>query len=158
MADERALFRSAVFVMLLNEDNKVWLQRRMDTGYMDGHLDFLSGHIDPGESPLEAAVREVLEESTVVINPNSLRLVHVNLNMYDVPYINFTYATHDWQGVPQIGEPHKCSEAGFYSLDELNDNVTLNVQLLRNAYKPGDVTHSKVTRENLDDIMAAGAA
>lgn len=154
MTEDRALFRSAVFVMLLNKDGTVWLQRRAGSGFMDGHLDFLSGHVDPGESPIEAAVREVLEESTVVINPNGLQLVHVSVNFYDVPYINFTYVIHEWQGVPQIGEPHKCSDAGFYNLENLNDKVTLNVQLLRNLYKPGDVTHSKVTKENFDEIMS----
>ena len=153
MNDNRALFRAAVFVMLINKNGEVWLQQRQGSGFMDEHYDFPSGHVDPGESTIESAVREVLEETRTIINPNNLKLVHVNQNFLDTPYIGFTYEIHDWQGIPQIGEPHKCSDAGFFAFDSLPEKVTLNVRLLQRFNTPGDVTHSKVTPENFEEIM-----
>lgn len=153
MAGVRSSFQAAIFVMLINDKEEVWLQCRQGTSFLKGYFDFPSGHIESGESILDAATREVLEEARVVVNPNNLQLVHINQNYIDTPYINFTYVTHEWQGIPQIGEPHKCSDAGFYALDSVPEKSTLNVRILQNAYKPGDVTHSCITPETYREIM-----
>ena len=153
MSEKRALFRSAVFVMLFNEDGKVWLQQRSSTGFLDGHFDFVSGHIDPGEDALEAAVREVYEESCVHVEPNDLKLVHINQTYLDNPYINFTYFANRWKGTAKIGEPHKCGSAGFYSLDALPRYVTLNVRLMHKYFNEKIVTQSKITLQNYSEVM-----
>lgn len=46
----------------INQNLEVWLQTRIDDGPYHGLLEFPGGGIEPGESPLEAAVREVDEE------------------------------------------------------------------------------------------------
>lgn len=48
---------------------KIWVQRRTDDGPYHGLLEFPGGGIEPGETPLEACVREVEEEVGIVINP-----------------------------------------------------------------------------------------
>jgi 8-oxo-dGTP pyrophosphatase MutT (NUDIX family) len=52
------------------------------------------GHIDPGETPLEAATREVLEETGLVTRPLSPAVVHVDCHQgprghthYDLRYL-----------------------------------------------------------------------
>lgn len=41
---------------------EVWTQVRTDDGVFHGLLEFPGGGIEPGESPMDAAVREVAEE------------------------------------------------------------------------------------------------
>ena len=57
-------FRPNVGVVLARADNKVWLGRRADVG-PPRNWQFPQGGVDPGESRLEAAVRELREETGV---------------------------------------------------------------------------------------------
>ncbi len=66
-----------------------------------------AGHIEPGESPQQACVREVLEEAAHDFEPQAL--VGIYLNRFtktrtgeDLTYLRFTYcgrlgAHHDWR-------------------------------------------------------------
>ncbi|HXH30007.1 MAG TPA: NUDIX domain-containing protein [Bacteriovoracaceae bacterium] len=50
---------------------EVWVQRREDDGPYHGLLEFPGGGIEPGEEPVEAAVREVEEEVGILIQKAS---------------------------------------------------------------------------------------
>ncbi len=50
---------------------EVWVQTRTDDGIYQGLLEFPGGGIEPGETPLAAAVREVEEEVGISISPES---------------------------------------------------------------------------------------
>lgn len=109
-----------VFVFLLNDENEVYLQRRFQTGYLDGHYDCPAGKIDEGEFPSVAAVREAKEEAGITVDPENLEFFHSYMNLTDnKPWFGIFYRTRVWQGIPEIVEPHKCDEASFYSLDKL---------------------------------------
>jgi 8-oxo-dGTP diphosphatase len=43
------------------------------TGFGAGKIVGLGGHVEPGESPLQAVVREVMEESGIRVDPDQLR-------------------------------------------------------------------------------------
>lgn len=121
MADgERFLARSAVFIVLRNAQGEVLLQRRYQTGYMDGRYDLPSGHVERGEKLLDAAVRELQEEVKVTVRPEDLQLWHVNqFSAMNQDYYNFFFVVDTWQGEPQIGEPEKCDDVRFFALDDL---------------------------------------
>jgi 8-oxo-dGTP pyrophosphatase MutT (NUDIX family) len=52
---------------------EVLLQLRQGTGFMDGHwAAAAAGHVEAGESVLEAAVREATEELGITIDPADL--------------------------------------------------------------------------------------
>lgn len=109
-----------VFTFLINEGDKVYLQRRYDTGYLDGHYDTAAGKMEEGESPEKAACRELKEEAGVFAAPNDLELFHVYLNHSGPePWLGLMFRTRIWQGRPRIMEPHKCDDAGFHNLDQL---------------------------------------
>lgn len=70
-----------------------------------------AGHLDPGESPLDACIREVLEETAYDFTPTAL--VGVYLNRFrrtrtgdDITYLRFAFAG-------QLGTHH-----GWRALDE----------------------------------------
>jgi mutator protein MutT len=59
---------------------EVWTQVRLDDGIYQGLLEFPGGKIEAGELPLDAAVREVLEEVNISINPESGKLMGLYTN------------------------------------------------------------------------------
>lgn len=50
-----------VFVFLLDTKQRVYLQRRYKTGYLDGHYEPPAGKVDSNEFPVDAACREAYE-------------------------------------------------------------------------------------------------
>ena len=83
-----------------------------------------AGHLDPGESPLQAVVREALEETACVFTPD--RLVGVYLSRFqrpatseDVTYLRFAYG-----GTVGEADPTRALDDGivrtlWMTLDEL---------------------------------------
>lgn len=65
----------ALFYKLEGQVLKVWTQNRTDDGPFHGLLEFPGGGIEKGESPLEAAVREVEEEVGIIIRPQDGRFL-----------------------------------------------------------------------------------
>jgi mutator protein MutT len=133
MATER--HRSVVDVHLLFLDGgNVLLGRRANTGYADGMWHFPSGHLEPGESVSTAAIREAAEEVGVTISPADLEFVHV---MHHMDRIGFFFVAQQWLGELHNAEPEKCTEIGWFPLDELpTDTVdypaTAVAHILRN--------------------------
>src|SRR2546427_12830778 len=66
----------AVHVLLLRGD-EVLLVRRCNTGFEDGKLSVVAGHVEPGEAVTQAAVRETCEEVGVALSRDRLRVVGV---------------------------------------------------------------------------------
>ena len=60
----------AIFFENLPTELKVWVQVREDSGPYQGLLEFPGGGIEPHETPLQAAVREVEEEVGLKISPD----------------------------------------------------------------------------------------
>src|SRR4051812_1829127 len=68
----RTMLVAAAYVVLRRE-NTVLLHLRRGTGYRDDHWAVLAGHVDPGESVHEAAVREAAEEAGITVAVEDLR-------------------------------------------------------------------------------------
>ncbi len=122
-AGERTLLVAAAYVVLRRGD-EVLMQQRAGTGYRDGYWAVLAGHVDPGESVHEAAVREAFEESGVTIDPADLRpLTTMHRFEREGPAVEqrvdvFFEATR-WAGDPVLQEPDKASHLGWQRLDHL---------------------------------------
>jgi 8-oxo-dGTP pyrophosphatase MutT (NUDIX family) len=109
-----------VFVFLVDAKNRVYLQRRYNTGYLDGFYETPAGKMDEGEFPKPAACREAYEEAGITVNPESLELFHSYMNLsHGNPWLGLMFRTHTWQGIPTIQEPEKCDDAAFFALDNL---------------------------------------
>ncbi len=69
-----------VLVFLTRADEILLLHGAPDKKLWAGKYNGLGGHIEPGESPYQAAVREVQEEAGLVVDALTLRaVVHVTL-------------------------------------------------------------------------------
>lgn len=132
MSSRQPIFYSAVFVLLQNENGEVLLQKRQNTGYMDGRYDTsMSGHVEAGESVYDAAVRETAEEIGVSIQSEGLELIMLSQMDADRPYLNYTFVCKKWEGEPKIMEPEKNGELSWLSLKDLPDELTPTLALIR---------------------------
>jgi 8-oxo-dGTP pyrophosphatase MutT (NUDIX family) len=100
-------------------DHQVLLGRRSD----DGSLTPVTGIVDPGEEPADAAVREAFEEAGVVIRATRLASVHqVPRVTYDngdqADYLDLTFRCEWVSGDPYPADG-EMSEVGWYDLDAL---------------------------------------
>jgi ADP-ribose pyrophosphatase YjhB (NUDIX family) len=100
-------------------DDEVLLVRRADTGEWTP----VTGIVDPGEEPADAAVRETLEEADVVAVPERLARVGVSdevvyANGDRTRYVDLTFRLR-WVA----GDPHPAdgenTEAAWFPLDDL---------------------------------------
>lgn len=113
------LWLPGVTAVVFDDDDRVLLVRRSD----NGHWTPVTGIIDPGEQPAAAAVREVLEETTVVAKAEQLVSVramkptqHVNGDW--AQYLNLTFRCAYAGGTAEVGDD-ESDEVGWFPLDEL---------------------------------------
>ncbi len=116
--------RPSASYLWLETDGQVLLHRRKNTGYMDGMYQLPAGHVDPGEVPSEAMIREAMEELGIVISQEDIEMVMtVSRIGSDQSYYDFFFKATVWQGFPQIKEPEKCDDLQWFKLDELPENI-----------------------------------
>lgn len=99
--------------LLLECDGKWFVGRRKNTGYCDECLNMPAGHIDPDETPREAAVREAREEVGIEVSIEDINFVHIQYNrnakgVHDRTHYYFKIECCDQE--PENKEPEKCSE------------------------------------------------
>jgi ADP-ribose pyrophosphatase YjhB (NUDIX family) len=117
----RDLFPVVVHVLLLRAGaagREAYLLRRAGTGFMDGYYVLPGGHLQAGESLQEAAARECREETGVI--PAVLRpLCVLAYRSGRHQGINMVFEGDELSGDPGIGEPERCSTAGWFPLARL---------------------------------------
>ncbi|WP_133544277.1 NUDIX domain-containing protein [Microbacterium sp. BK668] len=100
-------------------EGRVILGRRSD----NGALTPVTGIVDPGEEPADAAVRETLEEAGVQARALRLALVHqvprvTYGNGDQADYLDLTFLCEWISGDPYPADG-EMSEVGWYDLDDL---------------------------------------
>ncbi|MBF0686862.1 MAG: NUDIX domain-containing protein [Cellulomonas sp.] len=134
----RTLLVAAAYVVLRRSDadgDAVLLQRRTGTGYMDGWWAVLAGHVEPGESVHEAAVREAAEESGVVVEVDALRpLTALHRFQRGGPQVeqrvDVFFEVTAWTGEPALREPDRTSAMRWFPLDALPEDVVPHERLV----------------------------
>jgi 8-oxo-dGTP pyrophosphatase MutT (NUDIX family) len=118
---------------------------------MDGHWQVLAGHVDPGESVHEAAVREAAEEAGVTVRIEDLEPLTV-LHRYAPDggpvdqRVDMFFAVRRWDGEPDRREPEKAAAMGWFPLDELPDPVVPHERLVLDALARGDRLPAVISR------------
>jgi 8-oxo-dGTP diphosphatase len=113
---------SAVHLYLLRDDH-ILLLRRHNTGYEDGKLSVIAGHLDGGEQVKDAARREAMEEVGVELSRADLKIVGVMHRLTTDERIDWFLAADHWVGDPENCEPHRCSQLLWAPLAELPADV-----------------------------------
>ncbi len=150
MLESRTRLVAAAYLALRRGD-EVLLHLRAGTGYRDGYWAMLAGHVDAGESVLDAAVREAAEEAGVVVSPADLvPLTTLHRFEADGPPVeqraDFFFETRTWTGEPTIREPHRAAGMGWFRLDALPDPVVPHERAVLEAVARGDLPAILVVR------------
>lgn len=111
---------------LFERDGALLFTLRQNTGYQDGNYGVPAGHVEAGESLMQALVREVAEEVGIRIRAEDTELVHLGYR----PKRDETGERMDvyfrvlrWDGEPMNAEPHKCVRIAWLPKDNLPKNV-----------------------------------
>jgi len=112
-----------VHLLLLDPDSRVVLGRRQNTGFEDGAWHLPAGHLESGESVVQALIREAKEEIGVTIAPKDVEFVHIMHSSSGGGRAAFFFTVQHWDGTPENREPEKCSELAWFSLDALPDHL-----------------------------------
>lgn len=122
--------------MLFIQDNQVLLSRRFQTGYMDGWYSVPAGHLDGGETIIQAAMRETGEEIGLAIAAVDISFAHVIHRYEDEERVDFFVTIKKWEGEPINTEPEKCDDLRWFPLDQLPENMVPYVrQGLQNSLR-----------------------
>ena len=103
---------------------------RKNTGYYDGWYALPSGHVEEGELPSEALIREVREEIGIELQRSAVQPVHV---MYRTKHdqtgdrADYFFTVTDWDGDPKNAEPDKCEKIEWFPINHLPSNVMHHV-------------------------------
>ncbi|KQW28643.1 DNA mismatch repair protein MutT [Rhizobium sp. Root274] len=100
-------------------DGKLLLCRRMKAPEV-GHWNIVGGKVDHMEPTADAAKREAEEETGLTIGP----ITYVGVTEQIIPadgqhWVSLLYKATETKGEPQLTEPDKLSEIGFFALDDL---------------------------------------
>ena len=160
----------AVYLLLLCSGD-ILIARRRNTGYQDGNYNFPSGHVEEGESPFNALVREVEEELGAVtadeLRKTGPRLCHMQWR----PEHDKTGDRLDlYYGLQMVGnkhnvingEPEKCDDLKWHYVNRpLPENFVPHQRVVFDAIwgrkeVPDQIVHRDYSELDLDWIMANG--
>lgn len=112
--ESMTLLVAAVIVHDREARRVVLLRRGPKAKFAQDMWDLPVGKSEPGEPITETAVRELKEETGLVVSPEDLRLVHVihGARGVEAPngFLTVVFAAHQWSGELTNGEPVKHSE------------------------------------------------
>jgi 8-oxo-dGTP diphosphatase len=112
--------------LLFFRESQILLSRRFHTGYADGQYSVPAGHLDGGETVMDAAAREAEEEVGVGIEPSDMTFSTVMHRMEgdtEDERVDFFVHVHQWQGEPFNAEPDKCDDLRWVDIHHLPGNM-----------------------------------
>jgi len=139
---------AASYVVLLRRADggeRVLLQLRQGTGFLDGFwATSAAGHVEPGESAVDAAVREAAEELGVGVDPADLEplcAVHRTAPPGERgdQRVDFFFACRRWAGSPARREPHRAAEVRWFDLAALPEPVVPHERRVLDGLRAGSL-------------------
>ncbi len=119
--------------VVIIKDHKTLLVKRRSS-HAHGHYGSLGGHVEYGESPVEAVKREAQEELGITLK-NIQFASCLNMIKYGKHYIDISFVAEIESGIPRICEPDKVESIGWYDLDNLPTPLFEPVKIVLEALK-----------------------
>ena len=132
----RARFPDTVHLFFFRE-NQILLLRRFNTGFRDGEYSVPAGHLDGGETVMQAAIREGKEETGVELKEADMTFSSVMHRIEDDERVDFFVQVHKWLGEPFNAEPDKCDDLRWVDIDSLPANIVPYVKQALNNHQNG---------------------
>jgi 8-oxo-dGTP diphosphatase len=123
-------FTLGAFAVIVDAQQRVLISHRRD---MDA-WNLPGGGVESGETPVEAVIREVTEETGLEVTVDRLAGVYTNLRRDDLV---FTFVCHVTGGSLQLTE--ESSDHRYCTLAEMPRNITpKNIERIREALNSGN--------------------
>ena len=116
--------KKVAVICLIQKDGKYLFVKRGHTGKCDGFYMLPGGHVDEGETILQACARELKEELDIVVKPQDLvfRLAEPTKT-----HTHFFFEVLSYEGNIKNNEPQKHDDVAFLPLDDAKIHpVTVN--------------------------------
>ena len=113
-------FRIAIN-LIVKKGEKVLLLRRFNTGWNDGKYALMGGHVEDGENPEDAVVREAYEELGIVVDKKDI--VYKRTMIVEPDHVYLYYECEKYSGEPTIAEPDQCDDLRFFDIANLPENL-----------------------------------
>jgi 8-oxo-dGTP pyrophosphatase MutT (NUDIX family) len=121
-ASGNTLYHVAIDLLLI-KDGKVLLQRRKNTGWMDGKWNLFGGHPCDDEVLEETIVREAKEELGIEIKPKDIHIVHcIQHRSTSRLYMQFYATCEKYKGTPTIMED-KADTLEWFDVNDLPKEI-----------------------------------
>ncbi|MBL1099927.1 NUDIX domain-containing protein [Streptomyces coffeae] len=108
------LLVAAVIVHDRSAHRVALLQRSENAKFAQGMWDLPVGKSEPGEPITETAVRELYEETGLVVKAESLKVAHIIHGAWGVEapngFLTVVFAAHEWSGKLENREPEKHAQ------------------------------------------------
>ncbi|MEO3749260.1 NUDIX domain-containing protein [Streptomyces sp. B6B3] len=141
--DSMTLLAAAVVVHDRDADRVVLLRRGPRAKFGRGLWDLPVGKSDPGEPVTETAVRELREETGLVVDPADLTLAHVVHGAVGAEspggFLTVIFTAHRWRGTLVNAEPRKHSEVRWLPTGDLPRDVVFSTDAVLHRCLTGDV-------------------
>jgi 8-oxo-dGTP diphosphatase len=118
----RAAFPVTVHLFFFRE-NQILMLRRFNTGFRDGEYSVPAGHLDGGETVMQAAIREAEEETGVQIEESDMTFSTVMHRIEGDERVDFFVQVHKWRDKPFNAEPEKCDDLRWVDIHALPANT-----------------------------------
>jgi 8-oxo-dGTP diphosphatase len=103
--------------------NEILLLRRFNTGFRDGEYSVPAGHLDGGETIMQAAIREAAEETGLRLVESDITFSTVMHRIEDDERVDFFVQVQKWQDEPFNAEPEKCDDLRWVDINSLPSNT-----------------------------------
>ncbi|MBY8340115.1 MULTISPECIES: NUDIX domain-containing protein [Streptomyces] len=121
--ESMTLLVAAVIVHDMATNRVVLLQRGQNAKFAQGMWDLPVGKSEPGEPITETAVRELYEETGLVVKPEALKVAHIIHGAWGVEapngFLTVVFTAHEWSGEPENREPRKHSQVCWVDADTI---------------------------------------
>ena len=133
-------FRLAVN-LVIQQDDKILLMRRSNTGWNDGMYALMGGHVKDNENIFDAAVREAKEELGIQVKPENLKpLFCMQVNP---DHVYFYIGCDKFDGEIKNMEPDQCDDLKFFETDKFPENlIEADKNALDKIFKSKETTFS----------------
>lgn len=123
--------------LMLVRDGRILLGKRL-SGHGSGSYGWVGGHLEYGETLHDGVLRELAEETGIVLAPDRLSLLAVNnVIAYDRHYIDIVFhadlSIHD--GDPVNMEPAKVESWSWHAMESLPSPLFRAVELGVSAHR-----------------------
>lgn len=120
--------------LILEKEGKVLLLRQ--TKRNGGAYTLVGGKIDPGETALQALVRESWEEAGIKLKEGDLELVHTMLQIKGKEHkVTLYFKADRWKGDLEARETDKFKKVAWHKLKNLPNSTKAKIAIALEYYQ-----------------------